>query len=174
MSEQCLELCERAARADNLVEVRDLRFSLGSQAIYNGVDIDIARGRITAIMGPSGAGKTTLLRLIGGQWRADSGSVFFDGANVARLSQGELFAQRKRMGMLFQSGALLTDLTVFGNVAFPLEEHTRLPKRLIRDIVLMKLEAWACAVRSAFSRRNFPAAWPAGSRSPARSRWIRK
>ncbi|MGB7757250.1 MAG: ATP-binding cassette domain-containing protein [Salinisphaera sp.] len=127
--------------ADNLVEVRDLHFQLGSRVIYKGVDIDIARGRITAIMGPSGTGKTTLLRLISGQWRADSGSVRFDAQSVADMSQKTLFEQRKRMGMLFQTGALLTDLSVFDNVAFPLREHTRLPERLIRDIVLMKLEA---------------------------------
>src|SRR5699024_12129915 len=94
-----------------------------------------------AIMGPSGTGKTTLLRLVSGQWRAQSGSVTFAGEQVGRLSQRRLFALRKRMGMLFQSGALLTDLSVFDNVAFPLREHTRLPERLIRDIVLMKLEA---------------------------------
>lgn len=129
------------AAPDNLVEVRDLHFSMDSRAIYRGVDIDIARGRITAIMGPSGTGKTTLLRLISGQWRAASGSVTFDGRHVNKLSQRQLFAQRKRMGMLFQSGALLTDLSVYDNVAFPLREHTQLPERLIRDVVLMKLEA---------------------------------
>ncbi|ROO25100.1 toluene ABC transporter ATP-binding protein [Salinisphaera orenii MK-B5] len=121
--------------------MRDLHFAIGAHVIYDGVDVDIARGRITAIMGPSGTGKTTLLRLISGQWRAARGSVRFDGAEVARMSQRELFEQRKRMGMLFQSGALLTDLSVYDNVAFPLREHTRLPERLIRDIVLMKLEA---------------------------------
>lgn len=126
---------------DNLVEVRDLHFRMGSRVIYRGVNIDIARGRITAIMGPSGTGKTTLLRLISGQWRADSGTVHFDGKRVAKMSQRQLFRERKRMGMLFQSGALLTDLSVFDNVAFPLREHTKLPERLIRDIVLMKLEA---------------------------------
>lgn len=130
-----------SASSDNLVEVRDLHFSLSSRVIYRGVNIDIARGRITAIMGPSGTGKTTLLRLISGQWRADSGSVTFDGQHVDRMSQRQLFTQRKRMGMLFQSGALLTDLSVYDNVAFPLREHTRLPERLIRDVVLMKLEA---------------------------------
>lgn len=129
------------ANPTHLVEIRDLYFRLGDRDIYTGVDIDIARGRITAIMGPSGTGKTTLLRLISGQWRAASGSVCFDGAEVSRLSQRALFNQRKRMGMLFQSGALLTDLSVFDNIAFPLREHTRLPERLIRDIVLMKLEA---------------------------------
>src|SRR5699024_4392263 len=133
-----------ATNKDNeqsLVEVRNVHFRLGSRVIYDGVDIDIARGRITVIMGPSGTGKTTLLRLISGQWRPDAGSVTFDGHDVARMSQRQLFAQRKRMGMLFQSGALLTDLSVYDNVAFPLREHTRLPERLIRDIVLMKLEA---------------------------------
>lgn len=126
---------------ENLVEVRDLRFRLGQRIIYDGVDVDIARGRITAIMGPSGTGKTTLLRLIAGQWRPDDGRVHFDGAHVAGLGQRRLFELRKRMGMLFQSGALLTDLDVYDNVAFPLREHTRLPDRLIRDLVLMKLEA---------------------------------
>ncbi|RJS94637.1 ABC transporter ATP-binding protein [Salinisphaera sp. Q1T1-3] len=133
-----------ASRQDetpNLVAVRDLYFSLGERTIYKGVNIDIARGRITAIMGPSGTGKTTLLRLISGQWRADAGEVTFDGQAIDSLSQSRLFELRKRMGMLFQSGALLTDLSVFDNVAFPLREHTRLPERLVRDIVLMKLEA---------------------------------
>ena len=127
--------------SDNLVTVRDLHYAIDTRVIYKGVDIDIARGRITAIMGPSGTGKTTLLRLISGQWRAMSGSVDFDGQRIAKLSQRQLFTLRKRMGMLFQSGALLTDLSVYDNVAFPLREHTRLPDRLIRDIVLMKLEA---------------------------------
>ncbi|MDN5862298.1 MAG: ATP-binding cassette domain-containing protein [Salinisphaera sp.] len=126
---------------DNLVEVRDLHFSLGRRAIYRGVDIDIVRGRITAIMGPSGTGKTTLLRLISGQWQPSRGSVRFDDMEVSRLRKRRLFELRKRMGMLFQSGALLTDLNVYDNVAFPLREHTRLPERLVRDVVLMKLEA---------------------------------
>src|SRR5699024_4033108 len=138
---------------ETLVEVRDLHFRLGERVIYDGVDIDIPRGRITVIMGPSGTGKTTLLRLISGQWRQDSGSVTFDGQEVARLSQRRLFELRKRMGMLFQSGALLTDLNVYDNTAFPLREHTRLPERLIRDIVLMKLEA--VGLRGA--RELFPA-----------------
>ena len=126
---------------DCLVTARDLRFALGARTIYDGIDLDIARGRITAIMGPSGTGKTTLLRLISGQWRPKSGTLEFDGQRVAKLSQRRLFELRKRMGMLFQSGALLTDLSVFDNVAFPLREHTELPERLIRDVVLMKLEA---------------------------------
>ncbi|WP_348765638.1 ABC transporter ATP-binding protein [uncultured Salinisphaera sp.] len=132
---------DRDGVPDNLVEVRGVHFTIGRRVIYESVDLDIARGRITAIMGPSGTGKTTLLRLISGQWRPAAGKVYFDGRHVAKLSQNELFDQRKRMGMLFQSGALLTDLSVFDNVAFPLREHTKLPERLIRDIVLMKLEA---------------------------------
>lgn len=127
--------------SETLVEIRALRFSRGSRTIFDGIDLDIRRGRITAIMGPSGTGKTTLLRLIGGQLRPQAGSVRVDGEEVARLSRNELYALRKRMGMLFQSGALLTDLTVFENVAFPLREHTRLSDRMIRDLVLMKLEA---------------------------------
>lgn len=127
--------------AANLVSVCGVHFQLGARLIYKAVDLDIARGRITAIMGPSGTGKTTLLRLISGQWRPQAGAVYFDGRHVAKLSQRELFEQRKRMGMLFQTGALFTDLSVFDNVAFPLREHTKLPERLIRDVVLMKLEA---------------------------------
>ena len=124
-----------------LVVAKDLHFSYGTKVIYSGIDVSIARGKVTAIMGPSGTGKTTLLRLIGGQWRPNSGSVEFDGQSVPDASRKQLFEMRQRMGMLFQNGALLTDLTVFENVAFPLREHTELPERLIRDIVLMKLEA---------------------------------
>jgi len=124
-----------------IVRVRDLRFAFGPRVIYDGVDIDIPRGKVTAIMGPSGTGKTTLLRLIGGQWRPQSGNIEFDGIDVHKQSRDGLFELRKRMGMLFQNGALLTDLTVFENVAFPLREHSGLPERMIRDIVLMKLEA---------------------------------
>ena len=102
-------LNQRPQAPDNLVEVRGVHFTLGERVIYKAVDLDIARGRITAIMGPSGTGKTTLLRLISGQWRPGKGTVHFDGAHVAKLSQNDLFEQRKRMGMLFQSGALLTD-----------------------------------------------------------------
>ncbi len=124
-----------------IVRVRDLRFGFGARTIYDGVDLDIPRGKITCIMGPSGTGKTTLLRLIGGQWRPQTGTVEFDGINVHKQSRSQLFELRKRMGMLFQTGALFTDLTVFDNVAFPLREHTELPESLIRDVVLMKLEA---------------------------------
>jgi phospholipid/cholesterol/gamma-HCH transport system ATP-binding protein len=124
-----------------LIKIRDLHFYRGDRAIFNGVDMDLERGKITAIMGPSGTGKTTLLRLIGGQLRPDRGTIEVDGQNVHQLSHAELYDLRKRMGMLFQSGALLTDLNVFDNVAFPLREHTQLPESMIRDLVLMKLQS---------------------------------
>ncbi|HVT36459.1 MAG TPA: ABC transporter ATP-binding protein [Nevskiaceae bacterium] len=124
-----------------LVRVRGLRFTHGARVIYDSVDVDVPRGKVTALMGPSGTGKTTLLRIIGGQWRPRAGAVEFDGVNVHTQSRAQLFEMRKRMGMLFQNGALLTDLSVFENVAFPLREHTRLPEPMIRDLVLMKLNA---------------------------------
>lgn len=124
-----------------LIEVRNICFRLGQRTIFDDVDLQLPRGKVTAILGPSGTGKTTLLRLISGQWRPDAGQVLFDGQHVASLSQRQLFELRKRMGMLFQKGALLTDYSVFDNVAFPLREHTRLPESIIRDLVLMKLEA---------------------------------
>lgn len=124
-----------------MVQARGVHFSRGGRPIYDGVDLDIKRGKITAIMGPSGSGKTTLLRLISGQWRPDAGSIRVDGEDVPRLRREALYRLRKRMGMLFQQGALLTDYSVFENVAFPLREHTRLPESMIRDLVLMKLEA---------------------------------
>jgi phospholipid/cholesterol/gamma-HCH transport system ATP-binding protein len=130
-----------AAAADNLIEVRNLRFQRGSRWIFDGVDIDIARGKITAIMGPSGSGKTTLLRLVGGQLPPETGSIHVDGKNIPQLGREELFEARRKMGMLFQSGALFTDLTVYENVAFPLRVHTQLPESMIRDLVLMKLHA---------------------------------
>lgn len=127
--------------ADSLVKIRDLRFSRGLHVVFDGVDLDIPRGKVTAIMGPSGTGKTTLLRLIGGQLRPQFGTIEVDGLDVPRLGHGALYELRKRMGMLFQSGALLTDLSVFDNVAFPLREHSRLSESMIRDLVLMKLQA---------------------------------
>jgi phospholipid/cholesterol/gamma-HCH transport system ATP-binding protein len=127
--------------AEPLIEIRDLHFARGRRKIFDGVDIQIPRGRVTAIMGPSGSGKTTLLKLIGGQLRPDRGQILVDGLDVHALSHAELYRLRKRMGMLFQTGALLTDLSVFDNVAFPLREHTRLTERMITDLVLMKLEA---------------------------------
>lgn len=124
-----------------LVEIRDLHFARGARKIFDGVDIDIRRGEVTAIMGPSGTGKTTLLRLIGGQLKPDAGTVRVGGVDLHKLSRTELYRLRRRMGMLFQSGALFTDLDVFENVAFPLRENTDLPEPLIRQLVLMKLEA---------------------------------
>jgi len=130
-----------SAPDDNLIEVRDLAFRRGSRVIFDGVDLSIRRGRITAVMGPSGTGKTTLLRLIGGQLQPERGSIHIDGADIGKLSRAELFAVRRKMGMLFQSGALFTDLSVYENVAFPLRVHTRLPESFVRDLVTMKLEA---------------------------------
>jgi len=127
--------------APALVEIRGLHFSRNGRPIFRGVDLDIRRGQVTAIMGPSGSGKTTLLKLIGAQLTPDAGTISFDGEDVHRLRRRELYRLRKRMGMLFQSGALLTDLSVYDNVAFPLREHTRLPDRLIRHLVLTRLHA---------------------------------
>lgn len=127
--------------SEPVVEIRDLRFARGNRMIFDGIDLDIMPGSVTAIMGPSGTGKTTLLKLIGGQLRPLSGSIRVRGEEVQTLSRPALYRMRKRIGMLFQSGALLTDLNVFENVAFPIREHTRLPQALVRDLVLMKLEA---------------------------------
>jgi phospholipid/cholesterol/gamma-HCH transport system ATP-binding protein len=127
--------------SDNIIEVRDLHFARGMRKIFDGLDVDIKRGQVTAIMGPSGTGKTTLLRLITRQLRPDAGRILIDGVDIADLSKTELYQLRKRFGMLFQNGALLTDLTVFENVAFPLREHTNLSNRLIRHVVLTKLHA---------------------------------
>ncbi|MGH8196127.1 MAG: ABC transporter ATP-binding protein [Woeseiaceae bacterium] len=126
---------------DNIIEIRDLDYSLGQRQIFKGLNIDIQRGKITAIMGPSGTGKTTLLRLITRQAVPDRGHIFVDGKDVGKLNQTNLYKLRRQMGMLFQNGALLTDYSVFENVAFPLREHTKLPNRLIRHIVLTKLHA---------------------------------
>lgn len=124
-----------------IVELRDVHYSIANRVIFSGLTLAIPRGRITAIMGPSGTGKTTLLRLITGQIKPGSGQVLFDGIDVSHLSLNELYGLRRRMGMLFQNGALLTDMSVFENVAFPLREHTKLPQSLIRNIVLTKLQA---------------------------------
>lgn len=130
-----------AAAAESLIEIRDVHYSVGGRSIFSGLNLSIPRGRITALMGPSGTGKTTLLRLITGQIKPTSGTITFDGVDVSSLSTRELYALRRRMGMLFQNGALLTDMTVFENVAFPLREHTDLPEALIRNLVLTKLQA---------------------------------
>ena len=123
------------------VELKGVTFKRGSRSIFNNVDIRIPRGKVTGIMGPSGCGKTTLLRLMGAQLRPSGGEVWVAGQNLPTLSRGDLFDARKQMGVLFQSGALFTDLDVFENVAFPLRVHTQLPEEMIRDIVLMKLQA---------------------------------
>jgi phospholipid/cholesterol/gamma-HCH transport system ATP-binding protein len=125
----------------NLVEIRDLYFAYGKRQILSGLHMDFPRGKVIAVMGGSGSGKTTVLRLIGGQLRPASGSVNVDGQIVHTLETDQLYQLRRKMGMLFQHGALFTDLTAFENVAFPLREHTDLPEELIRNLVLMKLHA---------------------------------
>jgi phospholipid/cholesterol/gamma-HCH transport system ATP-binding protein len=126
---------------DNLIEIRDLSYVIGERVIFDDISIDVPHGQITAIMGPSGTGKTTLLRIIGGQVRPDRGVVMVGGKDVCKLGRTELFELRKDMGMMFQSSALFTDLSVFENVAFPLRVHTDLAEDTIRDLVLMKLNA---------------------------------
>ena len=127
--------------SESLVELRHLTFGYGDRIILDDVSLSVPRGKVTALMGASGGGKTTILRLIGGQNRAQSGQLLFDGQDVTPMDQTQLYAARRRMGMLFQFGALFADLSVFDNVAFPLREHTDLSEALIRDIVLMKLNA---------------------------------
>ena len=134
-------VANQEASPDALVQVRGLRTRIGAKTIFDGLDLDVPRGSITAVMGPSGTGKTTLLRHLTGQLRPDGGSVRVDGEDVAALSRRGLFALRERIGYLFQNSALLTDFSVFENVAFPLRQHTKLPGVLIRDIVLTKLQA---------------------------------
>jgi phospholipid/cholesterol/gamma-HCH transport system ATP-binding protein len=124
-----------------LVRLECVRFAYGEREILRGIDLTVHRGQLVAIMGGSGCGKTTLLRLIGGQLRAGSGKVEVGGQDLGRLSTHALYTMRRRMGMLFQFGALFTDMSVFDNVAFPLREHTALPEELIHDLVLMKLHA---------------------------------
>ena len=127
--------------ASPLVLAKDLCFGYGERRILDGVSFEVPRGTVTALMGASGGGKTTVLRLISGQYRAQSGQLLFDGQDVGALAQPALYLARRRMGMLFQFGALFTDMSVFDNVAFPLREHTTLPPAMVRDIVLMKLQA---------------------------------
>ena len=128
-------------QASPIVDIRNLVYSIGGRAVFDGLDMAVQRGRVTAVMGPSGTGKTTLLRLITGQVRADSGTIEVAGEDMRTLKRTGLYTLRRRMGMLFQNGALLTDLSVFENVAFPLREHTDLPERLVRHLVLTKLQA---------------------------------
>ncbi len=123
------------------VELKGLVFRRGSRKIFNNVDISVPRGKVTGVMGPSGCGKTTLLRLMAAQLKPEQGEVRVNGQNLPELSRSDLFDMRKQFGVLFQSGALFTDLNVFENVAFPLRVHTQLPDEMIRDIVLMKLQA---------------------------------
>ncbi|SET61190.1 phospholipid ABC transporter ATP-binding protein MlaF [Thalassotalea agarivorans] len=127
--------------SDTLIDIQNMTFKRGSRVIYDNVNMTIPKGKVTAIMGPSGIGKTTLLRLIGGQLKPDQGKIFIDGHNIPSLSRSDLYTVRKRISMLFQSGALFTDMSVFDNVAFPLREHTQLSETLIEKMVLMKLEA---------------------------------
>lgn len=124
-----------------LVKIEGLHFRHGDREVFKAVDLEIARGTLTVIMGPSGTGKTTLLRLIGGQLRPHSGQVVVDGQDVHSLGSRDLYRLRQRMGMLFQSGALFTDMNVFENIAFPLREHSNLPESVLRALVLMKLQA---------------------------------
>ncbi|KYP97569.1 ABC transporter ATP-binding protein [Sodalis-like endosymbiont of Proechinophthirus fluctus] len=128
-------------QSDNMVEIRGLSFYQGNRVIFDDISMQFPRGKVTAIMGPSGIGKTTLLRLIGGQLPPDSGEIWVDGDNILTLSRRRLYEVRKKISMLFQSGALFTDINVFENVAFPLRRHTRLPEPVLRSTVLMKLEA---------------------------------
>jgi phospholipid/cholesterol/gamma-HCH transport system ATP-binding protein len=124
-----------------IVDIHDLVYTVSDRTVFDGLNIAIEGRQVTAIIGPSGAGKTTLLRLITGQVSADSGSIIVGGQNLRTLPRAGLYALRRRMGMLFQNSALLTDLDVFENVAFPLREHTDLPEALIRQLVLLKLHA---------------------------------
>ncbi len=126
---------------ENVVEISGLKYRVGEKVIFDRLNINILRGKITAIMGPSGTGKTTLLRIMTGQVLPDRGRVVVDGKNIRRLTTAELYDLRAEMGFLFQNGALFTDSSVYENVAFPLREHTKLPEVLIRHIVLMKLQA---------------------------------
>ena len=129
--------------SDVIVRVEDVRFSFPSRELFRGVSLEIPRGKVVGIMGASGSGKTTLLRMIGGQLRPDSGSVFIDGENIHEIGRTDLYRVRRKLGMQFQQGGLFTDLSVFENIAFQMREKTNLPESMIRDIVLMKLNAVA-------------------------------
>ncbi len=124
-----------------LIEVKDLTFKRDERVIYDHLNLRVEAGKVTAIMGPSGIGKTTLLRLIGGQLQPESGEILFDGEDICKANTAQLYKMRQRMGMLFQSGALFSDLSTFDNVAYPIREHTKLSESLIKKMVLMKLES---------------------------------
>lgn len=126
---------------DNFVDIKNMSFRRDERVIYDDISLSIPKGKVTAIMGPSGIGKTTLLRLIGGQLKPQSGNIFFKGQDIPNLSRHDLYELRKSMSMLFQSGALFTDMSVYDNIAFPIREHSNLSETLIEKIVLMKLEA---------------------------------
>lgn len=128
-------------QGEPLINVRDVRYAIGSHVVFDGLNVRVAAGGITAIMGPSGTGKTTLLRLIMGQVLPQAGRITVFGQDVASLQRPELYALRQRVGLLFQSGALLTGMSVFENVAFPVREHAKLPEPVLRELVLMKLQA---------------------------------
>ena len=134
-------LAQSPDQANALVEINNMSFSRGDRLIYDNMSMVFPKGKISAIMGPSGIGKTTLLRLIGGQLKPDKGEIKVAGENIPTLSRSELYLAREKMSMLFQSGALFTEMTVFDNVAFPIREHTNLPEDIIRTMVLLKLEA---------------------------------
>jgi phospholipid/cholesterol/gamma-HCH transport system ATP-binding protein len=127
--------------SQTLIDIQNITFKRDERVIYDNISLSIPKGKVTAIMGPSGIGKTTLLRLIGGQLKPQSGKILFDGLDIPKLSRKKLYNARKRMSMLFQSGALFTEMSVFDNIAFPIREHTELTESLIEKIVLMKLEA---------------------------------
>ena len=127
--------------SDNLVEVRGLHFAYGRNRVLRGVDLEIPRGKVVAILGASGSGKTTLLQLMGGQIRPSAGTVSVCGWDVHALDRRELYTMRRQMGVMFQKGGLFSDLSVFDNVAFPIREHTRLPEAIVHDLVLMKLHS---------------------------------
>lgn len=127
--------------SDILVDIKNMTFKRGERVLYDNISLSIPKGKVTAIMGPSGIGKTTLLRLIGGQLKPDSGSIIFKNQDIPKLSRTDLYELRKSMSMLFQSGALFTDMSVYDNIAFPLREHSQLSEAIIEKIVLMKLEA---------------------------------
>lgn len=128
-------------KSENIISIQDLHYSRGKNKIFSGLNLSIQSGQVTAIMGPSGTGKSTLLKLIGGQLKPDRGTIEVNGRNIVKFSRNQLNQMRRQMGFLFQEGALFTDLNVFENVAFLLREHTQLSEDMIRDLVLLKLEA---------------------------------